>query len=160
MNLTKLFELQENLDQRIKKNISGDKNSLISKKILALQVKMAELANETRCFNFWSNDKTINRNLILKSYINSLCFMLTLGVEKGFTDIEIKIKSSEYDMTSQFLNLYIDINDFVISSSKDHYITLFEDFISLGNKLGFSPKEIEEAYYYNNSVIANKSSCN
>ncbi|MCC9294497.1 dUTP diphosphatase [Clostridium sp. WLY-B-L2] len=159
MNLTKLFELQENLDQRIKKNISVDKTSLISKKTLALQVKMAELANETQCFNFWSNDKTINKNLILKSYINSLCFMLTLGIEKGFTDINVKIKPNEYDMTSQFLNLYIDINDFVISSSKDHYITLFEDFISLGNKLGFSLKEIEDAYY-NNSFIIKRSNYN
>ncbi|MCI1944630.1 dUTP diphosphatase [Clostridium luticellarii] len=155
MNLTKLFELQENLDQRIKKNISIDKTSLISKKTLALQVKMAELANETRCFNFWSTNTTINRNLILKNYINSLCFILTLGIEKGFTDIAIKIKPNEYDTTAQFLNLYIDINDFVISSSKDHYITLFEDFISLGNKLGFSLKEIENAYY-NNSFLTEK----
>lgn len=159
MNLMKLFELQENLDQRIGKGISIDKTSLISKKTLALQVKMAQLANETRCFNFWSNDRTINKDLILKSYINSLCFMLTLGIEKGFTDISIKIKPNEYDITSQFLNLYIDINDFVISSSKDHYITLFEDFISLGNKLGFSLKEIENAYYYNNSFLTKKSRC-
>lgn len=153
MNIVKLFELQENLNKRIKNNISIKKGSLISKETLALQVKMAELANETQCFNFWSNTVTANKDLILKEYINSLNFILTLGLEKEFTDIKINIKANDGDITSQFLNLYIDINDFIVCSSKDHYITLFEDFLSLGNSLGFSTKIIENAFYSNHPVL-------
>ncbi|ADK17214.1 MULTISPECIES: dUTP diphosphatase [Clostridium] len=153
MNIVKLFELQENLNSRIRNNTSIKKDSLISKETLALQVKMAELANETQCFNFWSNDVTANNDLILKEYINSLNFILTLGLEKEFTDIKINIKTNDGDITSQFLNLYIDINDFIVCSSKDHYITLFEDFLSLGYSLGFSTKTIENAYYSKHSVL-------
>jgi dimeric dUTPase (all-alpha-NTP-PPase superfamily) len=153
MNIVKLFELQENLNSRIRNNISIKKDSLISKETLALQVKMAELANETQCFNFWSNDVTANKDLILKEYINSLNFILTLGLEKEFTDIKINVKNNDGDITSQFLNLYIDINDFIVCSSKDHYITLFEDFLSLGYSLGFSTKIIENAYYSKHSVF-------
>ena len=153
MNIVKLFELQENLNNRIRTNISIEKDSLISKETLALQVKMAELANETQCFNFWSNDVTANKDLILKEYINSLNFILTLGLEKEFTDIKINVKNNDGDITSQFLNLYIDINDFIVCSSKDHYITLFEDFLSLGYSLGFSTKIIENAYYSKHSVF-------
>ena len=153
MNIAKLFELQENLNSRIRNNISIKKDSLISKETLALQVKMAELANETQCFNFWSNDVTANKDLILKEYINCLNFILTLGLEKEFTDIKINVKNNDGDITSQFLNLYIDINDFIVCSSKDNYITLFEDFLSLGYSLGFSTKMIENAFYSKHSVL-------
>ena len=159
MDLVKLFELQENLDERTKKNIPMKKKDLLSQKTLALQVKMAELANETQCFKFWTNDAPTNKDLILKSYVDCLYFILTLGLEKGFTDIKVNIKVNEDIITSQFLNIYIDINDFIVCSSKDHYITLFEDFISLGEKLGLSINEIETAYCYNNFLHKEKFKC-
>src|SRR5699024_4687703 len=67
MNLDKLYKLQEELDKTIlenevKRTGKGiDKDLLLSQTILALQVEVAELANETRCFKHWStkgpNDK-------------------------------------------------------------------------------------------------------
>ncbi|APM37469.1 dUTP diphosphatase [Clostridium kluyveri] len=159
MDLVKLFELQENLDERTKKNIFIEKKDLLSKKTLALQVKIAELANETQCFKFWTDNAPTNKDLILKSYVDCLYFILTLGLEKGFTDIKVNIKVNEDIITSQFLNIYIDINDFIVCSSKDHYITLFEDFISLGKKIGLSMKEIETAYCYNHFIYKEKFKC-
>ncbi|MCT8977558.1 dUTP diphosphatase [Clostridium sp. CX1] len=153
MNLSKLFELQENLDEHIKEKHNLYGQSLLSKKILALQVELAELANETRCFKFWSDKKPSNKEVILEEYVDCLHFILTLGLEKGFTDVQLDNKEPiQYDVTSQFLNLYIDINDFVTCSSRDQYITLFEDFITLGKMLSFMPSEIEEAYYKKNDV--------
>lgn len=152
MNLAKLFQLQENLDKRI---IDGHKlygECLLSKKVLALQVELAELANETRCFKFWSNRKPSDKETILEEYVDCLHFILTLGLEKGFTDIELEDKELEFDLTAQFLNLYIDINDFVVCSSKDHYITLFEDFLTLGKMFGFTIEEIEEFYCIKNNL--------
>lgn len=152
MNLANLFQLQENLDEHIRKEHCLHGESLISKKILALQVELAELANETRCFKFWSNKKASDKETILEEYVDCLHFILTLGLEKGFTDIQLEDKELQCDITSQFLNLYIDINDFIICSSKDHYITLFEDFLILGKMLGFTTLETEEAYYIKNNV--------
>ncbi|MTK11181.1 MAG: hypothetical protein F8N39_03545 [Clostridiaceae bacterium] len=152
MNFSKLFKLQENLDNRILQQRGLDNKSLTSKKILALQVEIAELANETRCFKFWSDKGPSNKSIILEEYVDCLHFILTLGLEKQFNDIEIETKELQYDITSQFLNLYVDINDFIVSSSRDHYLTLFEDFLSLGKSLGFSINEIEEAYIEKNSI--------
>ena len=152
MNLANLFQLQENLDEHIREEHCLHGESLISKKILALQVELAELANETRCFKFWSNKKASDKETILEEYVDCLHFILTLGLEKGFTDIQLEDKELQCDITSQFLNLYIDINDFIICSSKDHYITLFEDFLTLGKMLGFTTLETEEAYYIKNNV--------
>jgi len=57
MNLTKLFEAQKALDERIvaEKGLQGQ--NLLSEKILALQVELGELANEWRVFKFWSKDR-------------------------------------------------------------------------------------------------------
>lgn len=153
MNLQRLFELQQNLDQHIRMNHNLEDESLLSKKVLALQVELAELANETRCFKFWSNKLPSNKDVILEEFVDCLHFILTLGIEKGFTDIqEVEVKSPQYDVVGQFSNLYIDINDFIVCNSKDHYITLFEDFLTLGKSLNFSKEEIEEAYYRKNRV--------
>lgn len=152
MKFSTLFKLQEDLDKHIRHQRGLDDKSLISKKILALQVELAELANETRCFKFWSDKGPSNKDVILEEYVDCLHFILTLGLEKGFTDVNIEAKEVEYDITAQFLNLYVDINDFIVSSAKDHYITLFEDFLSLGKSLDFSATEIENAYIKKNSV--------
>lgn len=147
MNFTNLFELQEILDEKIKKEHGLDGESLLSQKTLALQVEIAELANETKCFKFWNNKNVSNHKIILEELVNSLYFILSLGIEKKFNDIiNIQFKKNDCTITSQFLNLYVDINDFLVCSSKDHYITLFEDFFSLGFSLGYSIEQIQEAY--------------
>ncbi|WP_274362724.1 dUTP diphosphatase [Paenibacillus thermotolerans] len=55
MNLSKLFEMQKALDERIVSEKGMEGQDLLPKKILALQVELGELANEWRGFKFWSN---------------------------------------------------------------------------------------------------------
>lgn len=151
MNLQKLFELQQALNDRIvaEHNLKGD--SLLPKQLLALHVELGELANKTNCFKYWSNKGPSDKSIILEEYVDCLHFILTIGLHKKYSDIEISSTPSEYNLIDQFLNLYIDVNDLLIASSKDHYITLFEDFLSLGVTLGFSENDIEEAYLIKNS---------
>ncbi|GAA0745450.1 dUTP diphosphatase [Clostridium oceanicum] len=152
MNLTNLFELQKKLDDHILKKHCLNGKSLLSEKILALQVELGELANETRCFKYWSTKPPSNKSRILEEYVDCLHFILTLGLEQNFKDLTINPKNPDYNITEQFLSLYIDINDFMICSSRDNYITLFEDFLSLGVELGFTKSNIEDAYFKKNSI--------
>jgi dimeric dUTPase (all-alpha-NTP-PPase superfamily) len=72
---------------------------------------------------------------------------LTLGIDHKYTDlIAVSINPNDYCLSDQFLNLYIDINDLIASPSMDHYLTLFEDLLSLGLTLGFSEEQIENAF--------------
>lgn len=57
MNLSKLFKIQEQLDERIVKEKGLEGQDLLDKKILALQVELGELANCWRGFKFWSHDQ-------------------------------------------------------------------------------------------------------
>lgn len=153
MNISNLFELQRILDEHIREQHNLYGVPLLSKKVLALNVEIGELANETRCFKFWSDKKASSKDIILEEYVDCLHFILTIGLEKNFEDISsIVTKDIDYEVTEQFLNLYIDINDFVVCSSKDHYITLFEDFLGLGKALGFTEEEITQGYLRKNDI--------
>lgn len=54
MNLSKLFEAQRELDERIVREKGLEGQDLLPMKILAFQVELGELANEWRGFKFWS----------------------------------------------------------------------------------------------------------
>jgi dimeric dUTPase (all-alpha-NTP-PPase superfamily) len=58
MNLSKLFELQRQLDERIEREHPRQEGEdRLAKKILALLVELGELANEARFFKYWSHDQ-------------------------------------------------------------------------------------------------------
>ena len=57
MNLTKLFETQKALDERIVKEKGREGQDLFPEKILALLTELGELSNEWRGFKFWSEDR-------------------------------------------------------------------------------------------------------
>lgn len=146
MNLEKMLKFQQEIDKKIesKNNLQG--KSLLTEKLLSLQVKMGELASETQCFKYWLDKKSLERQAVLNKYLECTQFLLTIGLEKDFIQDEISVKNIEYDLIEQFLNLFIDINDFMVCSSKDNYISLLEDFLSLSLSLGITEKEIEEGY--------------
>jgi len=144
--------MQDTLDKRIlaEHNLSGI--PLLRKKILSLQVELGELANETRCFKFWSTKAASSKDIILEEYVDCLHFILSIGLEKSFQDIYLNTKYITSELSEQFLNLYIHITDFTICSSSDKYFNIFQNFLSLGHNLGFSEEEIENAYLYKNNI--------
>lgn len=152
MNLEKLFALQKELDLRIRSQHHLETHNLIQRKILALQVEIGELANETRCFKYWSEKQPSPKDVILEEYVDCLHFILSIGLEKEFPNIAIETKLMDTSLTDQFLNLYIDLNDFLICQTVEQYITLFEDFLSLGVSLGFTDKDVENAYFDKNFI--------
>ena len=88
MELMNLFTMQRDLDAYIQKNNSVIEN-VFQKKGLALLVELAELANETRCFKFWSTKGPSEREVILEEYVDSIHFLLSLGIEKDLDTLEI-----------------------------------------------------------------------
>ena len=148
MQIEDLFKIQKEANNKVQidTNLSGYK--LLARKHLELQIKMSELANETKCYKYWIDDNfTVNKSTLFDKYISCFRQVLSLGIDKGYDSIKcITIQPSEYCLSDQFLNLYIDINDLLISSSEDHYVTLLEDFLSLAISLGFSEQDIVDGF--------------
>ncbi len=144
MNIQPLFEIQKKFNNKLSVNFELDSYKLHARKNLEFEIKLGDLANSTKCFNYLlDNTVMIDLNSVFNKYLTCISQLLTLGLDNNYTDlISVSMTPNDYCLSDQFLNLYIDINDLITSPSMDHYLTLFEDILSLGLTLGFSEAQI------------------
>ncbi|MGG0052289.1 dUTP diphosphatase [Bacillus atrophaeus] len=176
MNLEKMFEMQKVLDDRIieEKGLGGQ--NLLPNLILALQVELAECANEWRGFKHWSNDrepricvidkkgqtaKEYYKNPLLEEYVDCLHFILSIGNRLGINDSDtICDIHSEYlrtingSNTAKLFSFLFSISYSLLHRNldKETYINLFTSFFTLGEQLGFTGEQVEAAYMDKNAV--------
>ncbi|WP_243299127.1 dUTP diphosphatase [Bacillus litorisediminis] len=177
MNLSKLFEAQRQLDNRIVKEKGLEGQDLLPKKILALQVELGELANEHRGFKFWSNDqepRRIKKSIafanpsgpfeyvtypLLEEYVDCLHFILSIGNEYGYKseptlaivpDNVLDQLNDLFKIVSFMDNLYKDMG--YGCGVHDFYDDLLGNFMNLGKLLGFTWEQIEQAYFDKNQT--------
>ena len=185
MNLSKLFEMQRELDARIEREHPRQEGEdRLAKKILALQVELGELCNCWRGFKFWSHDQKPRTkcpdckgtglchyhgyadplqpcgfcdgypeqvNPLLEEYVDCLHFLLSIGLESEigtFTGDELMpIKMGTIEM--QFITLFKVTVTFLEDIS--YYQEMWELFLGLGEMLGFTWEEVEQAYMAKNA---------
>ncbi|MDE5412360.1 dUTP diphosphatase [Alkalihalobacterium chitinilyticum] len=154
VNLKKLFDMQRQLNERIIKEHKLEERNLLAEQILALEVELGELANETRCFKYWSNKPPAERHIILEEYVDGLHFILSLGIVLEFEDIQVHTQREEKTITlvQAFQRVYDIITKLHEQQTFESYKELFDDYLILGEKLGFSTDEMEQAYYDKNEV--------
>ena len=152
MNLQKLFTMQRALDQYIQSNKQVTEDVFI-RKGLALIVELAELANETRCFKFWSEKGPSERSVILEEYVDSIHFILSLGIEKGFEDLEKWPQEIiDGDLTALFIGTNESILTFLTEPTNVHYEKVWIMYGAIAEKLGFSSEDVLQAYIAKNET--------
>ncbi|WP_096224878.1 dUTP diphosphatase [Geobacillus sp. FJAT-46040] len=147
MNLQKLFKMQRQLDEYIEQEHPRQEGEdRLAKKILALMVELGELANELpEVFKFWSNKKN-NREKALKEYVDCLHFLLSIGLSENIGTIEweqiepYKSKSTVQQFIVLFEYASLLLEDITV------YVDIWSSFIGLGEMLGFTWEQVEEAY--------------
>ncbi|HLQ70354.1 MAG TPA: dUTP diphosphatase [Bacillota bacterium] len=154
MDWNNLYRMQKELDAYIVEHHHLDKQDVFSKKLLALLVELGEMANETRCFKFWSTKPPSEKNVILEEYVDVLHFMLSIGIDTGFryhpkNDIK---QESEKNITSQFLDLFQICTNFGRQPNGETYTNMFEAYLMLGNALDFQEDDIERMYLEKNNT--------
>lgn len=170
MNLGKLFEIQRKLDEHIEQNHPRQEGEdRLAKKILALQVELGELANEWRGFKFWSNNQEprineitwpygaggppVYRNKVLEEYVDCLHFILSIGLELELEELNFHPNHSKMQ---DVVKLFIGINSLVGSFTynyaihEENYAVLVSKFHRLGELLGFTWEQVEQAYLQKN----------
>jgi dimeric dUTPase (all-alpha-NTP-PPase superfamily) len=197
VNLTKLFETQKLLRDRINYNEPDRFNKLI----LALLVELGECANEWRGFKFWSKNQeprikekctqckgkgfyeyfdafemfesqystepcadcegtgsAKDKNPLLEEYADCLHFVLDLGIELEFEEYKINPFRPRKNIIEQFQDICIQITFLTheyrteITTIKHTYKTMFGLFLGLGEMLGFTWEQIEQAYFEKNAI--------
>nr|WP_202410046.1 dUTP diphosphatase [Halobacillus litoralis] len=160
-----MYEIQGGLDAHIVKEQELQEEWLFEEKILALKVEIGELANETRCFKFWSKKAPSPREVQLEEYVDCLHFFLSLAMDLEMDPEALQV-SQDYTrdtMIETFNDLYEYLAELTAISDVDTPATInrsdlqeslyvaFSCFVGLGEKhLGFTWKEIEQAYYAKN----------
>lgn len=150
MNISSLVESQLEKNKQLLINHELPEYKLWVRKHLELHVKLGSIAEETKCYTYLENaSSNLNKDIIFKKYVDFLAHIISLGLYREYiTNHEIVLRPNDYCLSDQFLNLYIDINDLIVSTSSDHFLTLLEDALSLGVTLGYSEEDIINSFIY------------
>lgn len=175
MKLNELFNMQKALDDHIKKEKGLEGQDLLDKKILALQVELGELAQNWRGFKFWSEDQRargedeyleyrpidqggshwVRKNPLLEEYVDCLHFILSIGKDLNMADdVIINFRGFKGLKSSNIVRQINEIFYFVsrIQIDKDDYYDAAMEFLDLGEMLGFTWEQIEQAYISKNEI--------
>ncbi|CDQ41934.1 dUTP diphosphatase [Virgibacillus salexigens] len=155
MKLNKLFSVQKEYNDQVKKEHSLQNQNLLSQEILALQVKVGQSANEWRGFKFWSEDRAPRTEYICKVCEGSEEISRETAIghpEDGYDVFEVDVncplcEDVEKDK-NPLLEEYVDCLSFILSIGlydpryKRADITprkmdsVLDQFIYIGNKIG------------------------
>lgn len=152
MDWKALYSMQEQLDNYIEEKHDLLNRDVFQEKYLALLVELGELANETRCFKFWSTKPRNEKSIILEEYVDGTHFILSLGIEKGYQYDGRKRGGISQTETEQFNNVFGACTAFEQEPTKENYVSLFDNYLQLGELLGFTEADIQNAYLKKNEV--------
>lgn len=154
MNITELFEMQRTLDYRIIKEHGLEGKDLLQERILALNVELAELAQETRCFKFWSKNQQPS-DRVLDELVDVLHFLLSIGIEMerehNFASISDYMFPHSKGPLKLFIRIFDKIGDFSTYKNGGNYESITAAFLGLASTLGFTWKQLTEAYMAKNT---------
>ena len=120
----------------------SDNPSLIVKNKLELLVEIGELANETKCFKYWSH-KEINIDNVKEEYadciIMALCFFnsFNISLNEKFSKIDRVI-----DIDKHFGELYLMSANFMEKENRDLIKKIFIKLLEIGYFYGLNNKDI------------------
>ncbi|MUV39367.1 hypothetical protein JNUCC1_03243 [Lentibacillus sp. JNUCC-1] len=152
MNWDELYAMQKELDDYIKDNHQLEGHHLDNEKILALLVELGELANETRCFKFWSNKPPSPKSVVQEEYVDGIHFLMSIGIDQGYRYQPTTIQSPANDLTTQFNHVFSICTLFNQQPKPDLYQQLFVAYLELGKLLEIGEADIYEAYMAKNKT--------
>lgn len=161
MELQQLFKIQEIMENNIKKNSMIDedvlgKENLFDLRFLALQIKVGEIANLTKCYKYTVAKEDISKEKLMFRFVDAMKYMLSIGNMYEFNIINIdavNTSSQDKSLIKVFSYIYDDIAELKNEVRRDNYvdsvniyIRLFSRFLNLGRLLGFTFEEVYDYY--------------
>lgn len=146
VNLKELYFLQEELDKDIAVRHQVSYESTHSRRLLSLMVELGELANETRCFKYWSNKAPSPEEVIMDEYADGLHFLLSLGIPLKTTKFEYELNKNKEDLTDQFHKMYSLGNKLHNEYDLAHYQEAMQYYLNMALSLGMNEDDIIASY--------------
>lgn len=160
MKLQELFRIQNDMEDKIRvlsgvnEDSLGEEN-IIHIRFLALQVKIGELTNLTKCYKYNSKIDEISKDKLLFRYLEGMKYLLSIGNKYEFNIINnssfenVKITDDLVVVLSDIFNHIVYLKKYITKETYvqalNEYIIVFAKYIYLSELLGI---EYEDAYKY------------
>lgn len=152
LNLKELNQLQNTLDNHIMENHNLNRKQTTQPRILALLVELAESANETRCFKFWSLKPSSQLAIIEEELSDVLHFIISLNLNLE-TPLEfLTITEMDADLTDLFLIAFQQAIELKRELTAMTIAKMLNIFFNIVLKVGSSPQALLQAYLHKNQV--------
>ena len=138
----KIYEENKILDGIFNKDYPQMSEEIFKKNILELLVEIGELANETRCFKYWSSKESSEKEVVIEEYADCLlmvfafCNFLNVSLDENFEE------QPSNNLIDQFIYLYEICSKIEANYNKEYIKKILSNFIYLGKLLNFSDKDI------------------
>lgn len=139
-----IYEENKKLDEIFDDLYDNENYDTFRKNALELLVELGELANETRCFKYWSNKKASEKEIVLDEFADCMLMILFFANKLDIKlDEEFKV-INENDIILQFVNLYKEASLIIEDFNKERIKTILSNLVNLGHLIGFSDMDIKE----------------
>ena len=153
MNLKEIVKLQEELDEKIAKelDINLDDDEFVRKRLLAYYVELGELANETAFFKYWKQSHQPDTHREIEELIDVLHFLVSIGITRKYTKMMQEIEPFPFYEEATFEDMFemLFANRLDTSAQWHHAMSLV---LGLGHKLGYNDDLLLKAYETKNQI--------
>ena len=134
-------------EKDLMKNIFIDK-SLTSYKIntrkhLSLQVKISNLAAETKCFKYWKNEKQSSPEITISEFADCLMITLCFCDLADIEDLTI-MENDNKNMVELFLQTHKLVSTLTKDLDKETLLKILSNLLTIGKLLNYTDKELYE----------------
>lgn len=137
-----VYDANKKLDDLFNNKYPQMSDEIFRKNVLELMVEIGELANETRCFKYWSCKGPSAKDIILDEYADCIlmilmfCNYLGISLDEEFND------PKEKGIIEQFTYLYHLCSQIGDNYNKEHVKNVLSNFVYLGKLLNFTDEDI------------------
>ncbi|VEU58473.1 dUTP diphosphatase [Mycoplasmopsis gallinacea] len=158
MNLSKIFEMQKDLDKEFSIKTKQTHPDLTEQDIhiqrtLALIVEAGEFINEVQSFKYWKINKNVNRELVLEEFADLVHFFVNFANTYNIEPIIKPLVLSD-DINIQFQKLFLSISKIMYNKNtllvKRRIKRSFRIALGAFVKLGFTYDDLFEFYKFKN----------
>lgn len=141
---SELYEENKRLEKLFNESYPPNEE-IFRKNILGLLVEIGELANETRCFKYWSVKPMSDKHIVLDELADCIILIFVFLADLNISLDEEFNEPENYDLIDEFIYLYGLCSNIKENNNKEYIKNIFVNFIYLGRLLNYTDEDIIDA---------------
>lgn len=147
-----IHKINRELDDVFFERYLDNESNYYKKNCIELVVEIAELANETKCFKYWSVKSPI-KDKVLEEYADTITMILHFFTWFKIDLEDIPTHYETEDVLLLFNKLFIDASSMIENGNEELVKKIFSNILYLGELLRFSEDELIDACYKKMNII-------